>query len=55
MSYVLRHAPWIYELELDNEGWVPTSQLLDGLRGEQAFQNVNEQDFEAVIKNSEHK
>ena len=22
ISYVLRHAPWKYELEMDEEGWV---------------------------------
>lgn len=23
ISYALRHAPWEYELEMDQEGWVP--------------------------------
>lgn len=23
ISYALRHAPWEYELEMDEEGWVP--------------------------------
>lgn len=23
VSHALRHEPWIYELELDDEGWVP--------------------------------
>lgn len=31
ISYALRHAPWEYELELDEEGFVPISQLLDAL------------------------
>ena len=22
IAYALRHAPWEYELEIDNEGWV---------------------------------
>jgi putative RNA 2'-phosphotransferase len=30
-SRALRHEPWVYELELDDEGWVPVDQLLDGL------------------------
>lgn len=32
VSHALRHEPWLYELELDDEGWVPADQLLDGLR-----------------------
>jgi len=31
ISYILRHAPWEYELELDDEGWVALSQLLGAL------------------------
>lgn len=31
VSHALRHEPWVYELELDGEGWVPVDQLLDGL------------------------
>jgi putative RNA 2'-phosphotransferase len=31
VSHALRHEPWLYELELDDEGWVPVAQLLDGL------------------------
>ena len=33
VSHALRHEPWLYELELDGEGWVPVDQLLDGLHG----------------------
>ncbi|WP_196776851.1 RNA 2'-phosphotransferase [Haloechinothrix halophila] len=32
MSHALRHAPWLYELELDGEGWAPVDQLVDALR-----------------------
>jgi len=28
ISYALRHAPWEYELELDDNGWVSVEQLL---------------------------
>ena len=31
VSYALRHAPWEYELELDEEGFVPIEQLLSSL------------------------
>jgi putative RNA 2'-phosphotransferase len=32
MSHALRHQPWIYELELDGDGWVPLETLLLSLR-----------------------
>ncbi|SEE47265.1 RNA 2'-phosphotransferase [Jiangella alba] len=32
ISHALRHEPWLYELELDDEGWVPVDQILAGLR-----------------------
>ena len=31
ISYALRHAPWEYELELDEQGFVPIAQLLHAL------------------------
>lgn len=27
ISYALRHAPWEYALEMDEEGWVLVEQL----------------------------
>jgi putative RNA 2'-phosphotransferase len=32
VSHALRHAPWLYELELDAEGWVTVDALLAALR-----------------------
>ncbi len=32
VSHALRHQPWLYELELDEEGWAPVDQLLTALR-----------------------
>lgn len=32
VSHALRHEPWLYELELDEEGWAPVDQLLTALR-----------------------
>lgn len=32
MSHALRHQPWLYELELDGEGWVPLEELRAALR-----------------------
>lgn len=31
VSHALRHEPWLYELELDEEGWAPVDQLLVAL------------------------
>lgn len=32
VSHALRHEPWFYELELDEEGWAPVDQLVTALR-----------------------
>ena len=32
MAHALRHAPWVYELELDDESWVPLDSLLAALK-----------------------
>jgi putative RNA 2'-phosphotransferase len=32
VSHALRHEPWLFELELDKDGWAPVDQLLGGLR-----------------------
>lgn len=32
VSYALRHEPWVYELELDDEGWVGVDDLLTAIR-----------------------
>lgn len=32
VSYALRHAPWEYELEIDEEGWVDINQLICSLK-----------------------
>jgi len=42
VAYVLRHAPWEYELELDEHGWVSLKQLVNSLNESSAYQNVTE-------------
>jgi putative RNA 2'-phosphotransferase len=32
VSHALRHEPWVYELELDGEGWVSVDMLLSSIR-----------------------
>lgn len=55
ISYALRHAPWEYELEMDEEGWVPVEQLLDALHKEEKWRNVSENDLLIMIQISEKK
>ena len=55
ISYALRHAPWEYELEMDEEGWVPVEQLLDALHRESDWKNITQEDIEQMINMSEKK
>lgn len=55
ISYALRHAPWEYELEMDEEGWVPVEQLLDALHRTEKWSNVCETDLNEMIEKSEKK
>lgn len=55
ISYALRHAPWEYELEMDEEGWVPVGQLLDSLHRTEKWKDVSETDLHRVIEKSEKK
>jgi len=55
ISYALRHAPWEYELEMDEEGWVPVEQLLDALHKEEKWRNISENDLAIMIQKSEKK
>nr|WP_154957833.1 RNA 2'-phosphotransferase [Paenibacillus xylanexedens] len=55
LSYALRHAPWEYELELDEEGWVEISQLLVALHESPGWRNVTEDDLKHMIAVSNKK
>ncbi|MFA9466858.1 MAG: RNA 2'-phosphotransferase [Velocimicrobium sp.] len=55
VSYALRHAPWEYELEMDGEGWVSISQLIDALRSVSKWENININDLHQMIVMSEKK
>lgn len=55
LSYALRHAPWEYELELDEKGWVEISQLLVALHESPGWRNVTEDDLKHIIAVSEKK
>lgn len=55
VSYALRHAPWEYELEMDEEGRVSTEQLLDALHKDEKWKDVTENDLMEMIEKSEKK
>ena len=56
ISYALRHAPWEYELELDEQGFVPIAQLLHALNESGAYEcEVTQADLEQIIASSDKK
>lgn len=55
ISYALRHAPWEYELEMDEEGWVPIEQLLDSLHKAGKWNSICAKDLSMMIEKSEKK
>ena len=56
ISYALRHAPWEYELELDELGFVPIAQLLHALNESGAYEReITQADLEQIIVTSEKK
>lgn len=53
VAHALRHEPWLYELELDDEGWVPVPALLDALhRRGGAWRDVAVADLHAMVEAS---
>ena len=53
VSHALRHEPWLYELELDQEGWTATDSLLAALRSEgPEWYVLAEADLAAMIAHS---
>ncbi len=53
ISHALRHEPWLYELELDDEGWVSVDDLLGALRDARAWRAVSQADLERIIVESD--
>ena len=52
LSYMLRHVPWEYELELDEEGWVDVDLVLDAL-SKGGFNDISVTDLMLVIDQSD--
>lgn len=55
VSYALRHAPWEYELEMDESGGVPLEQLLFSLHQTLKWEDVTKKDLIEMIERSEKK
>ncbi len=56
VSHALRHEPWLYELELDDQGWVPIEALLRALGDERTtWKNLTPNDLASMIERSEKK
>ena len=53
VSHALRHEPWLYELELNEEGWADVGALLTALRQESpAWSDLVELDLTDMIRAS---
>lgn len=55
ISYALRHAPWEYELELDEEGWVLVEQLIEVLCQNKKWEMIQEEHIVRMIEISHKK
>jgi putative RNA 2'-phosphotransferase len=54
ISHALRHEPWLYELELDDAGWVPVDALLAALHAEKpAWAGLSEADLMQMMAKAE--
>src|SRR6476620_3195267 len=53
LSHALRHEPWLYELELDDEGWASLDAVLGAMREERAeWRDLSRADVERMIESS---
>ncbi len=53
VSHALRHEPWVYELELDEEGWTPVDSVLVALRNQRTeWAELAEADLVRMIEGS---
>ena len=53
LSRALRHEPWLYELELDEEGWTSLDAVLTALRDErEEWRGLSRVDVMRVVESS---
>jgi putative RNA 2'-phosphotransferase len=56
VSHALRHESWLYELELDDFGWVSVDSLLSAIRSQRSeWRNLNLEDLNEMIRASDKK
>ncbi|MDR0991135.1 MAG: RNA 2'-phosphotransferase [Propionibacteriaceae bacterium] len=55
VSHALRHEPWVYELELDTEGWVDINDLVLALRHEARWSSLTINDIEEMASTATKK
>jgi len=56
VSHALRHQPSLYNLELDEEGWVSVSLLVESLKKlDVKYSSLSSKDIEAMITTSKKK
>lgn len=55
ISHALRHEPWVYELELDRNGFVELANVLEALNSvdDNSFPKIIAEDVELMIQASE--
>jgi putative RNA 2'-phosphotransferase len=53
-SHALRHEPWLYELEIDSEGWTSISALMDSIRLQDSnWQDLSVNDVMTMVSSSD--
>lgn len=56
IARALRHSPWLFELEIDEEGWTPVEDLLAALQRERReWRDLTEADLVSMNAQSEKK
>ncbi|KOS60593.1 RNA 2'-phosphotransferase [Lysinibacillus agricola] len=55
VSYALRHAPWEYELEMDDEGWVSLEQLRAAFSATPKWRQLEVNEFIDMVNMAEKK
>ncbi len=56
ISYALRHEPWVFELELDDHGWVDIEKLLSALKTYDAsIGDIGKEHIQTIIEESAKK
>lgn len=51
LAHALRHEPWVYELEIDAEGWTPLEAVLQALNQRPRWATVTRTELEALVAN----